>query len=143
MKVSKIVSILFVMVVLVTSPIVTSATTRQEYLEGLKCFEEDDMGECIYYMRYFGDPTDLEIMQYKFKRWDERINIIYPSIREELSEKRKAQLKDDEVKWIVEKERKAQAILDRGGTQLEYYNYLVNTTKSRCYYLVNTYTSIR
>lgn len=114
--------------------------TKMDYLTELNNYESSShMIETMYHMEAYGNATAVDLAKFAFTRWDEELNDIYQNIKAYLSDTEKATLKADELNWIKDKERIAQSILDSTGSLLEYYNYLLETTKNRCYYLVNIY----
>ena len=68
---------------------------------------------------------------------------IYGLLKEELSEEAMKLLEQEEIKWIDEKEKiaKEESLKYEGGTfELVAYNIsLYESTKNRCYELVNNY----
>lgn len=79
----------------------------------------------------------------EYKRWDNALNEIYNKLKETLSEDKINELEKKELAWIDEKTKKAENAASEfeGGTaeSLAYTISLAETTKSRCYELVNTY----
>lgn len=79
--------------------------------------------------------------QYKF--WDDALNEIYKELQKTLPSSDMENLKKEELAWISQKESDAKNSADKvkGGT-LEPVNYslsLADSTKKRCYELVNNY----
>ena len=79
--------------------------------------------------------------QYKF--WDDALNEIYKELQKTLPSSDMEKLKKEELAWISQKESDAKNSADKvkGGT-LEPVNYslsLADSTKKRCYELVNNY----
>lgn len=79
--------------------------------------------------------------QYKF--WDDALNEIYKELQNTLSSSDMEKLKKEELAWISQKEIDAKNAADKvkGGT-LEPVNYslsVADSTKKRCYELVNNY----
>lgn len=79
----------------------------------------------------------------EYKRWDDALNEIYKNLKDNLDKDTIAKLEQEELNWIKEKESKAKSdsLQYKGGTLegLEYTTSLSNSTKERCYYLVNNY----
>lgn len=79
----------------------------------------------------------------EYKRWDKALNEIYSDLKENLSKEEMNKLEAEETKWIKDKEEKAKEAgkTYEGGTAegLVYTSSLAETTKSRCYELVDKY----
>ena len=79
----------------------------------------------------------------QYKLWDDAVNEIYKDLQNTLSSNDKEILKIEELAWISKKENDAKNAANqvKGGT-LEPVNYslsLADSTKKRCYELVNKY----
>ncbi|AGF57417.1 uncharacterized protein YecT (DUF1311 family) [Clostridium saccharoperbutylacetonicum] len=79
----------------------------------------------------------------QYRMWDDELNEIYNELRKALPSAQMEKLKEEEIKWISQKESDAKNAADqvKGGT-LEPVNYslsLADSTKKRCYELVNNY----
>jgi uncharacterized protein YecT (DUF1311 family) len=79
----------------------------------------------------------------QYRMWDDELNEIYNELRKILPSAQMEKLKEEEIKWIAQKESDAKKSTDKvkGGT-LEPVNYslsLADSTKKRCYELVNNY----
>ena len=79
----------------------------------------------------------------QYKLWDDALNEIYKELQKTLSSSDMEKLKKEELAWISKKESDAKNAADevKGGT-LEPVNYslsLADSTKKRCYELVNNY----
>lgn len=78
-----------------------------------------------------------------YKQWDQALNEIYSVLKTELSQSEMKALQDEEIKWISYRDKKAEEDSARvkGGTlePVEHTYSLANTTKSRCYELVEKY----
>lgn len=79
--------------------------------------------------------------QYKF--WDDALNEIYKELQQTLPPSDMEKLKKEELAWISQKESDARNSADKvkGGTlePVNYYLSLADSTKKRCYELVNNY----
>ena len=79
--------------------------------------------------------------QYKF--WDDALNEIYKELQKTLPSSDMEKLKKEELAWISKKESDAKDSADKvkGGTlePVYYYLSLTDSTKKRCYELVNNY----
>lgn len=79
----------------------------------------------------------------EYRRWDNALNEIYNLLKTQLSSSDMKQLKEEEIQWISNKEKKAKedSLEFKGGTMesLVYINSLAKTTKDRCYELVEKY----
>ncbi|MBO0959668.1 DUF1311 domain-containing protein [Neobacillus sp. MM2021_6] len=78
-----------------------------------------------------------------FERYDKILNEIYALLQKELSPEATKDLKNEQMKWIEQKEDRAneERLKYKGGTfeNVAYYISLYNSTKERSYELVNTY----
>ncbi|WML38134.1 lysozyme inhibitor LprI family protein [Neobacillus sp. OS1-2] len=78
-----------------------------------------------------------------FERYDKILNEIYALLQKELSPETTKDLKNEQMKWIEQKEDRAneERLKYKGGTfeNVAYYISLYNSTKERSYELVNTY----
>lgn len=77
----------------------------------------------------------------EYQDWDNILNEIYGYLRENLPSDEFEALKQDEIRWIKEKEENANATQSQEGSirRIMYVESLVKDTKSRCYVLVNEY----
>lgn len=79
----------------------------------------------------------------RWEIWDDLLNEIYGVLKEQLSPKEMAQLRDEQRNWIKERDDSALEASEKykGGTQeqLEYVAVLANLTEERCYELVENY----
>lgn len=79
----------------------------------------------------------------EFKRWDDLLNDIWAVLKAEMNEKDFEKLLDEQLSWIKNKEDLALAAAKEmeGGSMYNviYTDSLAQTTKSRCYELVNKY----
>ncbi|MCC5800772.1 lysozyme inhibitor LprI family protein [Rossellomorea vietnamensis] len=78
-----------------------------------------------------------------YEKYDDALNEIYSLLKEKLSPEVMAELKSEQVKWIEEKEAKAEKerLKYEGGTfeNVAWYISLYESTKDRCYELVEEY----
>jgi len=78
-----------------------------------------------------------------YEKYDEVLNEIYRGLKEELPEETMKKLQAEQIQWIKEKEYESEKEKEpyRGGTfeYVAYYISLYDSTKSRCYELVNQY----
>lgn len=79
----------------------------------------------------------------KYKLWDAALNEIYNDLKNNLSANDMEKLKQEELKWISKKESDAKNSGDKakGGTlePVKYTLSAADSTKKRCYELVNNY----
>ena len=79
----------------------------------------------------------------EYNRWDDALYEIYDELKTSLSSSDMSKLEQEEIKWISEKEKKAKEESNnyKGGTAetLIYTTSLAQSTKDRCYKLVNDY----
>lgn len=85
----------------------------------------------------------LDAATAEHKQWDDYLNEIYSILIQDLPKEDMDKLRVEEEKWIEERDKKAQAASDeyKGGTfaPVNATISLANTTKDRCYELVNNY----
>ncbi|WP_010676373.1 lysozyme inhibitor LprI family protein [Bacillus timonensis] len=78
-----------------------------------------------------------------YEKYDEALNEIYALLKKELSSDTMQDLKTEQIKWIEQKEEKAneERLKYEGGTfeNVAFYISLYESTKERCYELVNEY----
>ncbi|MBK1813810.1 DUF1311 domain-containing protein [Clostridium sp. YIM B02505] len=115
---------------------------KQQYKEKLDKVEKS--------LKYLDDPkysaTTLDMRKAAgetYKQWDGALNEIYGVLKKQLSQSEINELQAEEVKWITYRDKKAEEDSARvkGGTlePVEHTYSLANTTKSRCYELVEKY----
>lgn len=115
---------------------------KQEYKDKLDKVEEN--------LKYLQDPkysaTTVDMRKAAgetYKQWDAALNEIYSVLKTQLSSSDMKTLQDEEVKWIAFRNKKAEedSAQVKGGTlePVEHTYSLANTTKSRCYELVEKY----
>lgn len=79
----------------------------------------------------------------KYKRWDSALNEIYNVLKTQLSSNDMKKLQSEELQWISDRDAKAKkASLEMKGGTMEpviYTASLAETTKNRCYELVEKY----
>lgn len=79
----------------------------------------------------------------RYKRWDAALNEIYGVLKGQLSSSDMKKLQNEEVQWISDRDAKAKKASSefKGGTiePVVYGNSLAETTKQRCYELVEKY----
>ncbi|SFD02305.1 lysozyme inhibitor LprI family protein [Clostridium uliginosum] len=79
----------------------------------------------------------------EYQRWDNALNEIYDVLKQQLSSDEMNKLKKEEIKWISDRDNKAKkdSLKYEGGTaeSLIYGTSLAQTTKERCYELVEKY----
>ncbi len=78
-----------------------------------------------------------------YEKYDDALNEIYALLKKELSTEVMSELKAEQLKWIEQKEEKAEKerLKYEGGTfeNVAWYISLYESTKDRCYELVNQY----
>lgn len=101
----------------------------------LKALDEKDASGTTLYMR--------EAANERYKRWDDALNEIYGVLKGQLSASDMKKLQSEEIKWISNRDAKAkeESSSMKGGTMepVIYMNSMANTTKNRCYELVEKY----
>ena len=106
----------------------------QEELDSLEIKRDSDAGVTNAMRSFYGISYD---------KYDEALNEIYDIFKEELPEDTMNDLQKEQLKWIEEKEDKAMKDSEeyKGGTFefVAYYISLYESTKDRCYELVNEY----
>jgi uncharacterized protein YecT (DUF1311 family) len=123
---------------------VTKAEGKQAYLEKLDNIQKEldalpykkdsDKGVTNAMKNFYG---------VSYEKYDDALNEIYALLKKELSPEVMAELKSEQVKWIKEKEEKAEKerLKYEGGTfeNVAWYISLYESTKDRCYELVKEY----
>ena len=119
----------------------TTISGRVEYINRLNEVEESmsDLDDL-----YAGSTIEMkEAASQCLERWDNMLNEIYALLRQQLSTSASNDLKNKQVEWIKYRDQKAKNESSEfaGGTMegLIYLDSLAQTTKERCYELVNTY----
>ena len=88
-----------------------------------------------------GDAAEAEYERYQ--AWDDMLNEIYALLKTQLSSSEMKALKNEEINWINYRDKTAEndARDFEGGSNYSvvYNGSLANTTKDRCYELVNNY----
>ncbi len=106
----------------------------QKELDALPEKKDADKGVTNAMKSYYGTS---------YERYDKELNEIYALLKKELSPETFEDLKAKQLKWIEEKEKKAEEErLKYEGATFEYvafYISLYESTKDKCYELVNTY----
>lgn len=120
---------------------ITQESTKQIYKDkldniqlGLKDLEE----------LYAGNTIEMKsAASQEYERWDKALNEIYEVLKQQLSSEDMDRLKEEQIKWISNRDTKAkkESLEYEGGTaeQLIYTSSLAQTTKERCYELVEKY----
>lgn len=79
----------------------------------------------------------------RYKKWDAALNEIYGVLKGDLSSSDMKKLQNEEIQWISDRDAKAKKTSSemKGGTMesVIYVNSLADTTKQRCYELVEKY----
>jgi uncharacterized protein YecT (DUF1311 family) len=106
----------------------------QKELDALPEKKDSDKGVTNAMKNYYG---------ISYEKYDEELNEIYALLKKELSPEVMSDLKTEQIKWIEQKEKKAddERLKYNGGTfeHVAMYISLYESTKERCYELVNTY----
>lgn len=76
-----------------------------------------------------------------YKKWDDMLNEIYSLIKKDLSSSEAHDLKTKELAWIKYRDKKAENDAENGefSYSILYSDSLIESTKERCYELVNEY----
>ncbi|KPL60227.1 lysozyme inhibitor LprI family protein [Rossellomorea vietnamensis] len=128
----------------VQDPPVTKVEGKQSYIEKLDNIQKEldampekkdsDKGVTNAMKSYYG---------VSYEKYDDALNEIYALLKKELSPDVMAELKTEQVKWIEKKEAKAEKerLKYEGGTfeYVAWYISLYESTKDRCYELVEEY----
>lgn len=110
-------------------------TTKLDNIEiGLKSLKEKDSGTTL----------DMrEAASERLKQWDAALNEIYNVLKRQLSSSDMKKLQSEEIQWMSNRDAKAkkESLEMEGGTMepLIYTSSLQDTTKKRCYELVEKY----
>ncbi|WRP07466.1 lysozyme inhibitor LprI family protein [Rossellomorea aquimaris] len=106
----------------------------QKELDAMPDKKDSDKGVTNAMKNYYG---------VSYERYDEALNEIYSLLKKELSPEVMEELKAEQLKWIGQKEAKAEKerLKYEGGTfeNVAWYISLYESTKDRCYELVNEY----
>ncbi|UTE78558.1 lysozyme inhibitor LprI family protein [Rossellomorea sp. KS-H15a] len=106
----------------------------QKELDAMPDKKDSDKGVTNAMKNYYG---------VSYEKYDDALNEIYSLLKEKLSPEVMAELKSEQVKWIEEKEAKAEKerLKYEGGTfeNVAWYISLYESTKARCYELVEEY----
>ncbi|WP_258549738.1 lysozyme inhibitor LprI family protein [Rossellomorea aquimaris] len=106
----------------------------QKELDAMPDKKDSDKGVTNAMKNYYG---------VSYERYDDALNEIYSLLKKELSPEVMKELKAEQVKWIEQKEAKAEKerLKYEGGTfeNVAWYISLYESTKDRCYELVNEY----
>ncbi|MGG3914369.1 lysozyme inhibitor LprI family protein [Rossellomorea vietnamensis] len=128
----------------VQDPPVTKVEGKQAYIEKLDNIQKelDAMPD----KKYSDEGVTNAMKNYygvSYEKYDDALNEIYALLKKELSPDVMAELKAEQVKWIEEKEAKAEKerLKYEGGTfeNVAWYISLYESTKDRCYELVEEY----
>lgn len=116
-------------------------SNKQEYTTKL-----DDIEIGLAYLKEKEAGTTMEMRQAadaKYKKWDTALNEIYGVLKKQLSPSNMKKLQSEEIQWISNRDTTAKDASSKykGGTMepLVYSVSLVETTKERCYELVEKY----
>lgn len=93
---------------------------------------------------YAGNTLEMkQAASEEYSRWDKALNEIYAELKAKLPQDKMDKLQEEEIKWIDDKENNAKKESKKfeGGTMegLTYLSCLAQSTKDRCYELVNNY----
>lgn len=106
----------------------------QKELDAMPDKKDSDKGVTNAMKNYYG---------VSYEKYDDALNEIYALLKKELSPEVMKALKAEQVKWIEQKEAKAEKerLKYEGGTfeNVAWYISLYESTKDRCYELVNEY----
>lgn len=106
----------------------------QKELDAMPDKKDSDKGVTNAMKNYYG---------VSYERYDDALNQIYSLLKKELSPAVMKELKAEQLKWIEQKEAKAEKerLKYEGGTfeNVAWYISLYESTKDRCYELVNEY----
>lgn len=110
--------------------------TKLDNIEiGLKDLDEKESSGTTQDMR--------EAASERYKRWDAALNEIYGVLKGQLSPSDMKKLQSEEIQWISNRDAKAKEVsLEMKGGTMEpvlYTSSLADTTKNRCYELVEKY----
>lgn len=120
-----------------------SESTKQLYLEKLDNLKADLK---ISLEEKYASPLTQDMIEgasEELKQWDDMLNEIYGKLENQLPKEEMDKLRVEELKWIETKDKKREEAHKEfeGGTMapLNALLSLVDSTKSRCYELVNQY----
>ena len=119
------------------------AQLKQQYLNQANQLAQQL--DATHQQRYSSDSMMdlLQASDAEYQQWDQLLNQIYTSLMQLLPTDKAQQLKQEEINWINEKENKANAIYNQQNNgslnRLEAMNSRINSTKERCYTLIQQY----
>jgi len=120
-----------------------SELIKQSYLRKL---DELDANLKISLKEKYASPVTLDMIEAsneELKQWDDMLNEIYAKLEKQLSKEEMDKLRGEELKWIESRDKKSEeARSEFAGGSIEPFmgmQSLVESTKTRCYELVNEY----
>lgn len=121
--------------------VIVESSEKQTYIDKL---DKIKVGLKDLEKLYAGNTVEMKgAAGQEYDRWDAALNEIYGVLKTQLSETEMSSLDKDEMQWIRDKEAKANAAAAEwaGGTgeQLQYLSSVAQSTRDRCYLLVNEY----
>lgn len=119
-------------------------TNSQEKLDEANAAKEKELNNLRDIQSEIGYGVDqtVEDSEIAFNRWDNALNEIYSILKNRLSTSEMDSLKQNQRNWIKERDIEAdRSSLKSDGTrdQLKYNQSLANSTRDRCYELVENY----
>ena len=85
----------------------------------------------------------VEAQNKVLKLWDDKLNEIYNFLKTYMDSNSFKKLEKEQIQWLKYRDKTAEAAMNRfeggSGGQIEYVSSVTNTTKERCYELVNNY----
>lgn len=115
----------------------SSSSKKSEYTRKL-----EKVNNQVNDMSVSGSTAQMEdALAEQYSKWDDLLNDIYGALKNQLSSEDMASLKKEQRAWIKTRDNKAEEASSGGGTKarLEYTSSLMETTKDRCYELVEDY----
>lgn len=120
-----------------------SESIKQSYL---KKIDELEVNLKISLKEKYASPVTLDMIDAsneELKQWDDMLNEIYDKLEKQLSQEEMDKLRDEELKWIESRDEKSEeARSEFAGGSIEPLigvQSLLESTKIRCYELVNEY----
>ena len=115
---------------------------KQDYIDNYFKIEKD-LKESLQ-EKYSGTTVEMrEAASTEYETWDSLLNEVYGILQEQLSEEDMAAVRKEQIQWLEIRDSKAEQNSKEyeGGTiePLVYVSSLAESTKERCYELINNY----
>ena len=116
-----------------------AAIDKKNYISRLNTIKEQTEGSITGETNYDMQNQAMDV----YNQWDNELNDIYGTLKAKLPKEQFKRLEKDEIKWIKERDEKAEKVrAGYNGARMASFDYrmtLVHETEKRCYELVNKY----